>query len=100
MIKNLEEERGGIQSSYAQIIKSLSHEIDEIKRKKGIPTTVQVNKSIQTEQLGVSTKAPEPEINETEEIEETEQNEKTTVDQRAPAAGGFFSGISSFLRDI
>jgi len=48
-VSYLDEERGAIQNSYAQIIRNLGQEIDDLKRKKGIPVATTSTKAIQTE---------------------------------------------------
>ena len=74
MIKNIDEERGAIQKSYTQIIRNLSQEIDELKRKKGIPIAPMTTKSVQTE-------------------EEVEKSEETSPEKKS----GFLSGLSKFI---
>jgi len=55
--KNNDEERGAIQHSYSQIIKNLSLQLDEMKKKKGISTAITVSKGIQTGEEETSKKS-------------------------------------------
>lgn len=57
--KNNDEERGAIQHSYSQIIKNLSLQLDEMKKKKGVPTAITVAKGTQTGEEEISKKLSE-----------------------------------------
>jgi len=77
-VSYLDEERGAIQNSYAQIIRNLGQEIDDLKRKKGIPVATTSTKAIQTE-------------------DETPIN---TAGQESNSAGkpsSFFSGVAKWI---
>jgi len=80
--KNNDEERGAIQHSYSQIIKNLSLQLDEMKKKKGISTAITVSKGIQTGEEEVPKRLSEEDFNQ-------------------PGAsgkkGGFLSGMAKFF---